>query len=154
MKRIASTCLVALALAAPAVAFAEASEYQPRAEATASDYDDALKAINRKDWRKAITSLESAARVDPSNADIQNLLGYSNRKNGNLDAAFKHYDRALQLNPKHLGAHEYVGEAYLMAGKPAKAREHLATLERLCPATCEQRELLKKAIADYEAKPR
>ena len=147
-------CLVALALASPVAALADVGDYQAPVAGATSDYDNALKAINRQDWRGAIVSLESAARVDPSNADIQNLLGFSNRKGGNLEAAFKHYRRALELNPRHLGAHEYVGEAYLMARNPAKAREHLATLERICPATCEQREKLRAAIADYEAKPR
>ncbi len=152
MKRILPALAVAAALLVPAQALAEASEFQPRALGAANDYDNAKKAIERKDWKVAVASLESAARTDPNDADIQNLLGYSLRKSGNLEAAFRHYGRALELNPKHLGAHEYVGEAYLMAGKPDKAKEHLAALERLCPAACEEREDLKKAIASYEAK--
>jgi Flp pilus assembly protein TadD len=143
---------VAAALAAPVPARAEASEFQPRALGAANDYDSGKKAIERKDWKAAIGALDSAARSDPQDADIQNLLGYSHRKAGNLDLAFRHYARALELNPKHLGAHEYVGEAYLLANNPAKAREHLATLEKLCPAACEERDDLRKAIAAYEKK--
>src|SRR3972149_10628655 len=30
-----------------------------------------------------------------------------------MDLAFKYYERALAINPRHRGAHEYVGEAYL-----------------------------------------
>jgi len=29
-----------------------------------------------------------------------------------MKQAFEHYERALKLNPRHRGAHEYVGEAY------------------------------------------
>lgn len=143
-----------MALAAPAAAHAEASEFQPRALGAANDYDSGKKAIERKDWKTAAGAFELAARSDPNDADIQNLLGYSHRKLGNMDLAFRYYARALELNPKHLGAHEYVGEAYLLVSNPAKAREHLAALEKLCPAACEEREDLRKAIADYERKPR
>ena len=36
--------------------------------------------------------------------------------------AYEHYNTALKLNPNHKGAHEYIGEAYLLDGKPAKAK--------------------------------
>ncbi|MDI1272273.1 hypothetical protein [Polaromonas sp.] len=65
---------------------------------------------------------------------------------------FKHYGEALRLNPKHRGAHEYVGEAYLMVGDLAKAKQHLAALDKLCFMPCEEYTDLKKAIAAYEAK--
>jgi len=39
-----------------------------------------------------------------------------------------------------------------MAGKPAKAKEHLALLEKYCPASCEERDDLRKAIGEYERK--
>ena len=154
MKTALIRAFCVLALAAPAAAHAEASEFQPRALGAADDYDSGKKAIERKDWKTAVGAFEVAARSDPNDADIQNLLGYSHRKLGNMDLAFRHYARALELNPKHLGAHEYVGEAYLLVKNPAKAREHLAALERLCPAACEEREDLRKAIAEYERKPR
>ena len=149
MKTLASL-LFAFAAAAPAAVFADASESQPRALGAANDYDSGKKAIERKDWKAAIGSLDSAAKSDPKDADIQNLLGYSYRKSGNLDMAFKHYAKALELNPGHKGAHEYVGEAYLMANKPDKAKEHLARLVQLCPQGCEERDDLTKAIAQHE----
>ncbi len=74
--------------------------------------------------------------------------------NPNMDLVFKHYTEALRLDPQHRGAHEYIGEAYLMVNNVAKAREHLATLDRLCTFGCEEFTDLKKAIADYEARPR
>jgi len=154
MKTALSVTLCALALAAPAVARADDSEFQPRASGAASDYDSGKIAIGRKDWKAAAAAFEAAARSDPNDADIQNLLGYSHRKLGNMNLAFRYYARALELNPKHLGAHEYVGEAYLMVNNPAKAREHLAALEKLCPAKCEERDDLRKALADFEKKAR
>src|SRR3990170_4621986 len=69
-----------------------------------------------------------------------------------LDPVFKHYTEALRLAPKHRGAHEYIGEAYLMVGNVPKAREHLTQLDRLCFFGCEEYSSLKKAIRESEAK--
>jgi len=45
------------------------------------------------------------------------------------------YEKALALDPRHLGAHEYIGEAYLALDDLAKAKEHLARLDRcVCSA--------------------
>lgn len=114
-----------------------------------ADHAAGQKAVQAKNWNAAIKSLTAAERSEPRNADVHNLLGYAYRNSGKLDLAFKHYERALQLNPKHLGAHEYIGEAYLMANNPSKAEEHLAALKRLCTRVCEERDDLEKAIAEY-----
>ncbi|MFL6566817.1 MAG: tetratricopeptide repeat protein, partial [Burkholderiales bacterium] len=75
------------------------------------DYAAGRRAIEAKDWQNAIRLLSSAALRDTRNAEIQNYLGYAYRNTGELSAAFKHYARALQINPRHRGAHEYLGEA-------------------------------------------
>ena len=72
--------------------------------------------------------------------------------NPDLDLAFKHYNEALRLAPKHRGAHEYIGEAYLRVGNVHKAREHLTQLDRLCFFGCAEYTSLKKALRDYESK--
>jgi len=113
------------------------------------EHDAGRQAIVRKDWNAAIQALTAAERRDSRNADIQNLLGFAYRNSGKLDAALKYYERALQLNPRHLGAHEYIGEAYLMMNNPAKAEEHLAALKRYCSRTCVERDDLEKGIAEY-----
>jgi Flp pilus assembly protein TadD len=115
----------------------------------------ARKAIDAKDWNKALNELNLAAKEDPRNADVQNLLGYSYRKRSNPDLAkaFEHYNEALKLNPRHKGAHEYIGEAYLIDKKPAEAQKHLTQLEALCGnKTCEEYADLAKAITDYNAR--
>jgi tetratricopeptide (TPR) repeat protein len=114
------------------------------------DIDRAKKEIKAKNWDAAIGLLEKALEREPKNAEIHNLLGFSERNRGNLDAAFKHYEQALVLDPKHRGAHEYIGEAYLMAGNLAKAEEHLATLNKLCFLSCEEYRDLKAAVAKYK----
>ena len=106
-------------------------------------------AIEAKDWTAAIKALTAAGRRDTRNADIENYLGYAYRQTGQMDLAFKHYERALQLDPGHRGAHEYVGEAYLLANDLAKAEHHLDALRRICQTSCEEYRDLAKAIAEF-----
>jgi Tfp pilus assembly protein PilF len=116
---------------------------------------DAREAIKGQNWRKAQSELNSALRSEPRNADVHNLLGYTHRKQAqpNLPKAFEHYKIALQLDPGHKGAHEYIGEAYLMDKKPIEAEKHLATLEKLCGnKTCEEYADLARSLADYRLK--
>ena len=65
-------------------------------------------------------------------ADAHNWLGFAYRNTGDLDRAFAEYEEALKLDPQHKGAHEYVGEAYVIARNLPKTEEHLAALEKLC----------------------
>ena len=150
--------LLAAALAVSAFAHAAdtpGSNPNVRAPSVNERLGNARKAIEAKDWSKAVAELDVAAREEPRNADVQNLLGYSWRKRAtpNLPKAFEHYNTALRLDPRHKGAHEYIGEAYLMDKKPAEAEKHLAQLETICGnKTCEEYADLAKAIADYKAK--
>ena len=146
---IAAAILSAGLTLAPGAAVADPTEDDPSAAKLDPDYAAGKQAIEAKNWAAAIKPLSSAALRDTRNADIQNYLGYAYRRMGQLDSAFKHYARALQLNPRHRGAHEYVGEAYLMVNNPAKAEEHLAALQKICLIPCEEYEDLKKEIAGY-----
>jgi tetratricopeptide (TPR) repeat protein len=111
-------------------------------------------ATSRKDWAAANAILRDALAAAPQNADYHNLFAYTLRKgaNPNMDLVFQHYNEALRINPKHRGAHEYMGEAYLMVGNLGKAKEQLAQLDKLCFFPCEEFTDLKKAVADYEVK--
>ena len=81
---------------------------------------------------------------------MHNLLGYSYRNAGQIDKAFDEYAIALKLDPKHKGALEYVGVAYLLDHKPEKAKESLAALKTICGENCEEYQDLAKAIAAYK----
>jgi len=109
-------------------------------------------AIAKKDWVAAQTTLKQALASNAQNADYHNLYAYSLRKGANPDMkmVFFHYEEALRIDPKHRGAHEYIGEAYLQVGNLAKAKEHLAALDKLCFFGCEEFTDLKTAVAKYE----
>ncbi len=111
-------------------------------------------AAERQDWAAAAAAMKDAVSREPSNADFNNLYAYSLRKgkSPDMNLVFKHYNEALRIDAKHRGAHEYIGEAYLMAGNVAKAKEHLGALDKLCFFSCAEFADLKKAIAEYETK--
>jgi Flp pilus assembly protein TadD len=101
--------------------------------------------IDKKDWGAAATVLESFTRANPADADGFNLLGYSYRNLKRYDDALVAYKQALKLDPKHRGAHEYIGIAYIQMGQLDKAKEHLDALDKICLFSCEEYRDLKEA---------
>jgi cytochrome c-type biogenesis protein CcmH/NrfG len=111
-------------------------------------------AAERQDWKSAAAAMNEALAADSRNADYHSLYAYALRRSGSpdMDVVFKHYNEALRLDPRHRGAHEYIGEAYLMVGNVAKAKEHLSALDKICFFGCSEYNDLKKAIAEAETK--
>jgi Flp pilus assembly protein TadD len=146
-SRIAFLAAAGILALSVSTARADAGDWGP---ATSSDpnYAAAKEAIAAHDWNKAVGFLNKCQ----VSADVHNYLGYAYRHLGNFDEAFHNYKRALEMDPKHPGAHEYVGEAYLLTNNLPKAEEHLAALSRICGAACEQYKDLARAIAEYKKK--
>jgi len=132
----------------------------PQKEVSSAKVDDtrsrqllqeAQTALQRGDYPAAIRLLEGVVAKDQRNADGYNLLAYSIRKSGDPAKSIPIYEKALAIDPKHKGAHEYIGEAYLALGDLDKAKQHLATLDKLCFFPCEEYTDLKKAVQAYES---
>ncbi|MHA1570807.1 MAG: tetratricopeptide repeat protein, partial [Alphaproteobacteria bacterium] len=68
----------------------------------------------------------------------------------NIKSARENYDKALALDPNHKGAHEYLGEMFLILNDLASAQRQLETLATICPRGCEQRDDLQQAIEAYK----
>jgi len=103
--------------------------------------------IDDKKFNEAIAELSKVDKVD---ADVLNLLGFSNRKLQNYDTALEYYQQALQLEPEHKGANEYLGQLYVETGKLDKARERLAVLDKACFFSCREYRSLKRSIEASE----
>lgn len=147
--------LIIAALSAPAFAMDSPKPDPKEPEkkgAVSQPLDQARAAIVRQDWTGAQALLRDAVARDPRNADAHNLYAYSMRKGPSpqMDLVFRHYNEALRLNPQHLAAREYLGEAYLMTGNVAKAKDLLAELDRLCKAGCVEQAELKRSISTFE----
>ena len=116
------------------------------------DYTAGVAAIKAKQFERAIPLLEKVTTREPKNADAYNWLAYAIRKNGDPAASISIYEKALALDPKHRGAHEYIGEAYLALNDLPKAKQHLQRLDKLCFLPCEEYTDLKRAVEAFEKK--
>ena len=110
-------------------------------------YNEAVALIAEEKYQEAIPPLQSAEKLAATDADIQNLLGFTHRKTGKLDAAASYYNRALEIDPQHKGALEYQGELFLMLGDKDAAAANLAKLDKICWLGCSEYDDLKQAIA-------
>ena len=131
---------------------AEPYEDNPSAAANDPDYAAGKAAMDKKNWTEAVKRFHQAALRDPDSADLNNYLGYSYRNLKQMDLAFKFYKRSIQLNPRHRGAHEYIGEAYLIVNDLPSAEKHLAALRNICLLPCEELADLEKAVGEYRNK--
>ena len=106
-------------------------------------YDQAVKLIKRagklekkdkdekakKLYSQAFKKLNKAYQSDKKNPDILNYMGFTSRKTGNFKEAENHYLKGLDLDPKHNGINEYLGELYVQTNRIDKATERLAVLK-------------------------
>ncbi len=112
----------------------------------APDLTSARAKIKARDFKGALEELIPMLQLT-QHADVHNLIGFSLRKTGDYAQALTFYRKALELDPEHKGALEYLGELYVETGQLDKAREHVALLRKLCPAGCEELADLERAIA-------
>ena len=102
--------------------------------------------LNANNFKQALADLKIIDSEFKNNADVNNLLGYSSRKLKQYKPAATYYEKALKLNPNHLGALEYQGELFVLTNKVAAAKKNLVKLEKLCGLKCGEYLDLKKAI--------
>ena len=118
-------------------------------------YELAEKHIDNQSYNKSLKLLKKLTKredLGTKRADIYNLLGFSYRKleNPDLDKSFAAYMMAIELDPSHLGAHEYLGELYLMRDQKDKALIILEKLDQLAGSNSEEYKELKIAIDEYQ----
>lgn len=143
------TFVLLLGLVVPVMAFAAGGGGGGISrQETAPNLQEIKSRIDGKRYSEAIPLLKSYLGRNPNSADAYNYLGLCYRKTGNLPEAFKAYRKALAIDPRHLGAHEYLGEAYLMNKEPEKARATLEQLKKLC-GTCGEYQDLEAALRAY-----
>ena len=151
MKHTVIAIAISLAAAFSPSGYAEPYEDNPGASASDPDYAAAKVAMDKKNWTEAVKRFHQAALRDPDSADLHNYLGFSYRNLKQMDLALKYYQRSIELNPRHRGAHEYIGEAYLMLNDLPNAEKHLAALRKICLLPCEELDDLEKAVKAYRA---
>jgi len=107
--------------------------------------------IKAKDFKGALAEL-TPMLATYQHADVYNLMGYSLRKTGDYKQAYTFYRKALDFDPDHKGALEYLGELYVETGQIEKAKENIVRLQQLCPSGCEELADLQRAVSVTSAK--
>jgi Flp pilus assembly protein TadD len=115
-----------------------------------ASFQKGQRAVKSGDFPQALGHFESALAEDAKNPDYHNMYAYSLRHLERNDEALQHYQQALALKPRHLGANEYIGELYLKLGNLTKAEEHLKVLDQACYFGCEEYDELKEKIEQYK----
>jgi tetratricopeptide (TPR) repeat protein len=151
LKRYPAALLLALSLSQAGAAHAAGPQPED-AKAHSPALKEAWADVKAERYDIAIGKLEAIVAAEPENADALNWLGFANRKLGRFDISYIWYEKALTIEPNHLGANEYLGELYVQTGRMAKAEEQLEKLEKLCPFGCEELDDLEQAIADARKK--
>ncbi|WP_256998132.1 tetratricopeptide repeat protein [Candidatus Pelagibacter communis] len=83
----------------------------------------------QKHYKKAIGYLLKHNKKFPADPNTLNYLGFAHRKIGDYENAEIYYSMGLELDPKHVGINEYMGELFVVTNRLDKAKERLAVLK-------------------------
>ena len=128
-----------------------------------NSYDSAVNRINKakkaeskgkedkakKLYNEALKYLYKANKEKPFDPDTLNYLGFANRKIDNIKDAEIYYLMGLEIDPKHVGINEYLGELYVYTNRHNLAIERLEVLKS---CNCKEYDQLKAVIAGEASK--
>ena len=83
----------------------------------------------KKSYKKAQKLLVQSNKKFPNKANTLNYLGFTTRKLGDYENGEKYYLKGLQIDPKHKGINEYLGELYVATNRHNLAIERLEVLK-------------------------
>ena len=98
---------------------------------------------SKKLYNEALKYLYKANKEKPSDPDILNYLGFANRKVDNFKDAEIYYLMGLEIDPKHVGINEYLGELYVITKRHNLAIERLEVLSN---CNCKEYQQLSDVI--------
>lgn len=136
---------------AAAVVFGIASNVQAFPDDDATFLDQVKAYLTQEHYDLALSELQGMEAQEGGSPDYWSLVGYTSRRAGDFEASYAAYAKALEIDPAHIQARNYLGHLHLVAGDVDKARSELAFLVALCPSGCDERTDLEKSIALFEA---
>ena len=149
IKTIFLTVLLAFSLSTFDLKAADSGPPLEIIKKTNPTYAEAKTLVKSKKFDQAVVMLEGLLKdsKNSNNPDILNDYAYSLRNLKQYDKAEKFYLAALKINPKHIGANEYLGELYLQTKRPDEAKKRLEVLKA---CNCEEYKELKEKIEKYK----
>ncbi|MGG7835092.1 tetratricopeptide repeat protein [Klebsiella aerogenes] len=119
----------------------------PQKTSSLSDEDKtnyAWHLAKKGEYQAALNLLDTLHNANTPEA--WNYRGYATRKLGRTDEGIGYYQRALALKPDYAKAREYLGEAWMVKGRPDLAKQQLAAIAGICGQSCEEYRDLQSAI--------
>lgn len=120
--------------------------------------------VKQQKYGEAIPHLEAAAKKRRGDSSALIYLGFAHRmlattfsgeeQAAEFGKALDSYKQALAIDADNKLLHEYLGKLYLLTRQYGMASDELATLERLCPSGCNEREALTQAVAANPPPPK
>ncbi|PKE29924.1 hypothetical protein CWS43_14360 [Rahnella sp. AA] len=98
-------------------------------------------------YQEALTVLDTLK--DLNTKEAWNYRGYATRKLGRTDEGISYYQKSIAIDANYAKVREYLGEAYMIKGRPDLAKAQLATIKGLCGTGCEEYRDLSAAIAGH-----
>jgi tetratricopeptide (TPR) repeat protein len=84
----------------------------------------ANRAIEYEDFDGAISYLEEASEIEPTNSEIFAKIGFAYERKNYLDDALKNYLHAIKLDPNDDRFHLAIASLYRKMQKPHEAQNH------------------------------
>ena len=108
---------------------------------------------NKGEFNHAVKLFEEANKLDPSDVEIVNNLGFSYLKQGNLKLALKTVTIALTLSPGRATAWENLGEIFGLKGDISKAVASFSNAYRFSKDRLKMHQHMKKLNENEAVKP-
>lgn len=145
-KILFSLALLAFMSASPAFAANREIILRDDAGLTKTEY---LLAVGK--YTAAIDTANEVLMRHPSNADAYTYRGYAYEHLGQIAEAVKDFEKALLIDPAHLGANKYLADIYLQQGKVSRALEQMQVIRMTCgQLDCEELDELQREIDQYK----
>ena len=101
-------------------------------------------------YSQALSVIEGVINRHPLCADAFTYRGFAYHKLGDVRRAKENYEKAIQINPQHLGANRYLAATYLEAGDLRRAHEQMQVIRMTCGvAACQELDELEAEINAY-----
>ena len=156
MKKILKILIIAILTTSPVYSAGSSNDVGSKVKAN-TPFSSATKRIkkakklekkgkiekSKKLYNEALKYLYKANKENPADPDILNYLGFANRKVDNFKDAEIYYLMGLEIDPKHVGINEYLGELYVITKRHNLAIERL---EVLSDCNCKEYQELKDVI--------
>jgi tetratricopeptide (TPR) repeat protein len=107
--------------------------YAMTAAAQNTPLNEAVQLIRAGHYDQAQIKLREAEQLSPHNAAIENLLGITETKLGQIENANAHYRSAIQIDPSQARPHRNLGFNLLNAKDYSRAETELKEALRLAP---------------------